>query len=142
MFAQIAGVTGVPGFDVPSQASSAAPQLYGSGHQATEEDKQAFAGLMEATQPTSGSAPVHAAHGPSALSGLEKFATMQNLAMQDEFQSMRDLATASPHLSMAEATLYGVEMNMKMAVTDAHFKVATGVSKSTGKGIDTLMRNQ
>ena len=97
---------------------------------------------MEATQPTSGSAAVQAAHGPSALAGLEKFAAMQNLAMQDNFQSMRDYATAAPHLSMAESTLYGIEMNMKMAVTEGHFKVATGVSKSTSKGIDTLMRNQ
>lgn len=142
MFAPIAGTTAVTGFDVASQAASIAPEAKSTGSPANASDKEAFAALMEPVQGASGVAPVPVQHGPTALSGLEKLANVQKTEMQDNIQSMRDFSAAAPYLSMTESAGFGMELNVKMAITSAHFQVATSVGKNTGKGIDTLMKNQ
>lgn len=142
MFAPIAGTTGVIDFAVPSQTGSAVPELKSSGGVSSEQDKQSFAALMEPVGAAGAATSVPSQHGPTALSGLEKFATMQKMEMQDNLQSLREFSAAAPYLSMAESTAFGIEMTAKMSVTAAQLKVASGVGKGTGKGIDALMRNQ
>ena len=142
MFAPITGMTGVPGFEPQAPANAALPAVKPGISQGNELDRQTFAAMMEPSTAVDGSPTVQAPRGPTALSGLERFANLQKMEMQDNFQSIRDFSAAAPYLSMAESTAFGMELNMKMSVATTQFKVASGVGKNTGKGIDTLMRNQ
>ena len=142
MFAPIAGMTGVTGFEPQAPANAALPVVKPDASHGNEIDRQTFAALMQPSEAIDGLPPVQASHGPSALSGLERFANLQKMEFQDNFQAMRDFSAAAPFLSMAESTAFGMELNMKISVASTQFKVASGVGKNTGKGIDTLMRNQ
>lgn len=142
MFAPIAGTTGVASFDVAGKTGSAASGIKASDSGTSELDKQAFAALMDPEHVASGSQSMQVQHGSAALSGLEKFAIMQKTQMQNNMQSMRDLAGVMPYMSMAESAGFGMELQLNLTVTKAQFDVATNAGKSTGKSIDTLMRNQ
>ena len=142
MFVPIAGMTGMQGFDVAGQANLAGPEKSGIGGATSGADKQAFTALMEPAQSATGGSQVPVPHGSAALSGLEKYATLQKAEMQDNMQYIRDVVAAGPNLSMTEMAGFGFEMRLKMALTSAQFHVASKVGKDSGKGIDTLMKNQ
>ncbi len=107
----------------------------------SEIDKQDFAALMKGTGNNS-LPPLGLASQPAQPSFLESFATTQTTSMKQMFQTARDLSQNSQNMSMHELSMAGIDFKMNMAIVSTQFQLATGVGKSAGKGVDTLMRNQ